>query len=241
MTCGDLWYTISIMNNTNITKLQNHKFTIVRGSRSVSSMLTSVQIPFDRAGIAAKKALERNVTPQVIIAEWEEKGRKSRQAGIALHDHITSVLVGKPQPLGLEALSSKSPHMEQFDLFWEKANGLYSLIWFETTVSSQRYMVVGRIDALLLDNEKQTFHVVDWKSGSFSHGWNQLKSPFTNLRDSSITLGALQSAIYRLIVEQETEVELGESYLVHISEESHRIDALPDERKRVEAWLRRTR
>lgn len=240
MTCGDLWYTIPAMKpNTDIATLRNYKFIKSRIQRSVSSLLRGVQTPFDEAGVSARKALERGVSRQVILAEWKAKGEKSRQVGTELHDHIAGVLNGKSAPQGFEALSSKSPHMEQFDLFWEKAGALYQPVWTEGLISSNYYRASGRVDALLFDKAKGTFHVVDWKSGSFSNGWNQLLPPFNKLIDGSINLGALQAAMYRLVLEKETEVLLGESFLIHISESSHRIDQLPDHRQSVAAWLRR--
>ena len=224
--------------NTDIAKLQSYNFIKSGIHRSASRLLSSIQVPFERDILSAKKALERGVSQQVILDEWEAKGAKSRQVGIELHDHITGVLNGKSAPQGFEALSSKSPHMEQFDLFWKKAGNFYQPVWTEGLIASNYYKVSGRVDALLLDKEKGTFHVIDWKSGSFSNGFKQLLSPFNKLIDSSINLGAIQAAIYRLVIEKETGVELGHSYLIHISEESHRVDQLLDQRQSVRAWLR---
>lgn len=139
---------------------------------------------------------------------------------------------------GIESLSDKRPHMHQFDRFWKRAHRHFVPVWVEKPVSSETYGVTGRLDALLYNQETSQFHLIDWKTGECdSRGWNSLQSPFEDLRDSSLDLGALQTSIYRLIIERETDVKIGSSYLVFFSEDSYTVRRMEDMRVRVDRWL----
>lgn len=218
--------------------LREFEFPYTRKYRSVTSLISSIQEPFDREGISERVAVKRGLTQAEVLAEWDQKGAESRQLGTQVHEYIYGVLNGQGAT-GLERFSARLPHFDQFDQFWEGASRNYEVVWTEKSVSSPVYRVGGRLDTLLYNPRRNTYHVVDWKTGEMdSQGWNRLYPPFNDLMDSKVTLGALQLAVYNLIIKTETQAALGESYLVYISDNNCQVKAVEDYQDRVERWLR---
>lgn len=200
-------------------------------------MVYSLQVPFDRDGKSASKAAQLGISQQEVLDQWDAKGKEGKAIGIALHEHAGAMLRGQTQDT-FEAMSTKSNHATQFDLFWAKASQVYTPIWIEIPVTSIHYMITGRVDALFYNKRNKTFHVIDWKSGSYSsEGWNDLKSPFDDLRDSTFNLGTIQTGIYKAVIQHATGIELDTSYLIHISDFQHTVLAMPDITPRITRWL----
>ncbi len=218
--------------------LKEFEFTKIRKYRSVSSLISSVKEPFDREGISERVAAKRGLAQKAVLAEWDKKGADSRKLGLQVHEYIYSVLNGQTQG-GLETLSPRLPQFEQFDAFWKAASESYQVVWTEETVSSSAYNVGGRVDTVLYHPKRNTYHVIDWKTGELdSQGYNRLYPPFDDLMDSKVALGALQTSIYALIIATEAEVTLGESYLIYISENTYQVKAVEDYQDRVAEWLK---
>ena len=218
-------------------KLLKFGFPEIKNGRSVSTLVDSVKVEFDVEAKSKATAVSRGVLQQTVKDEWAAKGDVSRKLGMALHDYIAGTLRGY-QPDPIESLSDKKPHMHQFDRFWERAGDYFSPVWVEQPVTSSYYRVNGRIDAMVHSSQTGLYHVIDWKTGTFDgQGWNQLKAPFEDLRDSSGVLGALQLGIYRLAIEHQVGYKIGDGYLVHLSSGSYSVRRVPDLRKRLDVWL----
>lgn len=210
----------------------------IQGCRSVTSLISSIQEPFDRDKISERVAIKKGLTQAEILAEWDRKGAESRRLGTQVHEYIYGILNGQGAT-GLEKFSARLPHFDQFDQFWEGASKNYEVVWTEKSVNSATYRAGGRVDTVLYHPRRGTYHVVDWKTGEMdSQGWNRLYPPFDDLMDSKVTLGALQLAVYALIIKTETQAALGESYLVYISGDTYQVKAVEDYQDRVERWLR---
>lgn len=191
-------------------------------AKSVSSLVDSLKVKLDPQSILDVARKHNH------LGEYKEQ--PFRLDGITVHQYIAGVLTGRGPAV------DKSPKMRQFDRFWKRVGRRFRSVWVEKYISSEYYGVVGRLDALMVADQ---YHLVDWKTGVFDvSGWNRLADPFSDLWDSALNLGALQLAVYRLVVEQRIGFELGDSYLVYVSEDgvvTHRVEDLRD---RVHKWLK---
>lgn len=221
----------------NINELKQYQFPRINNSRSVSSLVYSLQEPFDRQGKSATAAVRLGVSQSEVLADWDAKAEKGKATGTALHNYIGRVLRGQRQD-PLEALSTKLFCMIQFDKFWAKAGEIYEPVWVEIPVTSVHYKVNGRVDALLYHKADQTYHVVDWKSGKWQEdGWNNLKPPFSDMLDSTPNLGAIQTGIYKLAIQKSLDLQMGSSYLIHLSDQANNACAMVDLQPRLIRWL----
>lgn len=217
--------------------LLNFEFDKVPAGRAVTSLIKTLEPEFDRKAKSKVTARRTNRPQAEILAEWDRKGVEGRELGTALHEYIATIL-SHEQVDPITALTDKQPAMRQFDRFWQKAQHQFTVCWVEKPVASAHFMVRGRIDALLFNANTQKHHIVDWKRGAFSaKGWDPLFSPFDDMRNSPAEMGALQTSIYRSVIEHCTGVELGQSYLVFLSDYTFTVKPMADARERVERWL----
>lgn len=218
--------------------LLNFEFAEVDEARTVTGLIKDLEPVFDQDGIVSRRIARKNNKSQAeVLAEWKEKRAVPRELGTALHEYIAGILNHETRD-SIEGLSDKSASMRQFDRFWQTAVDQFAVTWVEKSVASDYLKVRGRVDALLYNVQTTQHHIVDWKRGAFSpKEWDPLAFPFGNLLNSPLVLGGLQTSIYRVLIEHCTGVELGESYLVFLSEFTYTAKLMPDFRERVKRWL----
>lgn len=203
----------------------------------MTGLIKTLEPVFDRNAKSKATARRTNRPQAEVLAEWDQKGKAGRELGTALHEYIAMVLAHE-QVDPITALTDKHPSMRQFDRFWQKASQQFTVCWVEKPVASAHFMARGRIDALLFNANTQKHHIVDWKRGAFSSkGWDPLFPPFNDMRNSPAEMGALQTSIYRSVIEHCTGVELGQSYLVFLSDHTFTVRPMADARERVQRWL----
>lgn len=212
---------------------------------SVTSLVNRLKPPFDADYWAQRKADERGVEKAAILAEWEAKRQAGFERGTRVHEYIAGVLQGDQlvdDPfLGLNA---RLPEMAAFDELWKQLCREMKVraIKAEWIVGDGEMGFAGTLDALLYSETTNQFHIFDWKTGDkfrVANGFQTLLSPFGDLDDCELVAYSLQMSFYRLAVERNAGLVLGDSYLVHLdgAGEFHIHGAL-DLRERAEAWLR---
>jgi hypothetical protein len=152
---------------------------------SISQVLGLLGEPFDSDAVA-EKTYEKNYnnpdsiyyqrTKQEILEMWEAKGAESRKYGQLLDDYIGANLDGTEEDMEMYKLDNDidsdarlSGLVKSFDQFNEMMTKNYPHIKFvarEKTLYYQcgDFLVKGRFDALLYNELKKKFIVIDWKS-----------------------------------------------------------------------------
>lgn len=133
---------------------------------SVSSVIKSIEKPFDRQGIsramakskARKEGISIEKAQDIILSKWDEKGDFSRYTGTDIHDIIENFL-----------LTSKSP-----DRYSKVCN---SIAWFlrnnyryypETIVHSKEHCIAGMVDLPTerTKSKKSPIDIFDYKTNT---------------------------------------------------------------------------
>ncbi len=218
-------------------KLAKYEFPPVEDGRAVTGLTKTLEPEFDRLGLSQRTAQRLQMTQVAVLADWDAKRDRGKELGTVMHGYIAEVLSGNvPDPI--EGLSDKQGSMRQFDKFWQESSDQFSVIWVEKPITSDYFQITGRIDALLYNPSTGKYHIIDWKRGIFKpKGYDPLAPPFADLLNSAPNMGALQTSIYRLVIEYHTEVSLGESYLIYFSDYTYTVKMMHDYRSRVEPWL----
>ncbi len=191
----------------------------------VTDYLRQFQPPFDRERIARRSAEKEGRTVAEVLAEWDAKGEKGRKIGLAVHAHIEQILRqnGNGQ-LNFDPLLTynlKLPEIENFDRFWSQIAP--SVSWcqehIEWIIGDAELGIAGTVDMVLFSHQTNKYHVWDWKTGKFdlNNKWQSLLTPFDYLDASKFNIYSLQVSLYRLLIERNTGLELGDSYIVHLS------------------------
>jgi hypothetical protein len=210
---------------------------------SVTKKVSQVKPPFDAPKVAARVVAKKGGTVEALLAEWD----KAREAGFALgkkvHSHIESVLRGVESQAGdpFLALNGACPEIAAFDRLWNKLRPTVEVKQVEWVIGDVTLGLAGTCDTLLWNPDGETFHIWDWKTGKkFETGnpWENMLAPFGHHSSCELVHYSLQTSLYRLIIERNTPLRLGDSYLVHLaSTGEYQVHRALDLRAELLAWL----
>lgn len=188
--------------------------------RNVTSLVNKYKPPFDRDYWAAKKAQEQGITAAEIIKQWEDKGQASRNLGTRVHEYIESFLSDDaPEYDPILALNEPTPEIDIFGKFWNTASHSLSPYRLEWRVGDSDLNLAGTIDCVMYSSQTEQYHLFDWKTGSLdtkSDYGNKMLEPLSFMDDCKLNHYSLQLSAYRLIVERNSDINLGRSYMVHL-------------------------
>lgn len=223
---------------------EEHTYTLNgRALPSVTGLLKQVKPPFEREYWAERKAAERGVPAEAVLAEWEEAGRRSMAYGREVHAYIEQMLLGVADPGDpFLRLTERLPEMESFERFWGVMAGEMTVQHVEWVIGDAELGVAGTTDAVLFSPETGRYHLWDWKTGGKFNTHNRfgrkLLPPFEYLDDCELSVYSLQLSAYRLVVERNTDLAVGDGYILHLGKDGYfRAYQALDLRDAVKAWL----
>ena len=215
---------------------EEHKY-YMDGNRtdSVTSVIGKYKHPFDKDFWSKKKADERGITKDEILAEWKYKSDFSCERGSAFHEFAENYLANKVFPfpeykitnaLGgedkmLECKEGVYKLIEMFKKFYDDSHGKLVPVRAEVVVGDGEWGITGMIDQLFFNEKSGMLEIWDWKTNKAikkENKWQQFKKPLSHLDVCELNTYSLQLSFYRLIVERNTELELGDSYIVWFNE-----------------------
>lgn len=210
---------------------------------SVGRTLDRVKPAFDEQRIAERSAAKGGRTVGEVLDEWKAKREASLALGTRVHSHIERVLTRQHNPLKPDpflALNKSLPEEEAFDAFWAQLGHRLTLERAEWIIGDATLGLGGRPDAIFQSPDTGQFHLWDWKTGKCedSNRWESLLRPFDDLPNCAVSIYSLQASLYRLILERNTEMIFGDSYLLHLqSSGEFRVIRVDDYRERLLTWL----
>mgnify|MGYP001163544875 FL=1 len=223
---------------------QEHKY-YLNGTRtkSVTSIIGEYKHPFDKEYWSKKKADERGITQEEIIKEWKYKADFSCEKGSAFHEYAENFLTNKIFPfpehkitnaLGgeenmLECKNAVIKLIKLFDKFYDDSFGRLIPVKAEVVVGDEEWGVTGMIDQLFFNEKSGKLEIWDWKTNKAikkQNKWQQFKEPLNHLDVCELNTYSLQLSFYRLIVERNTELELGDSYIVWFNENNEKYEII---------------
>lgn len=223
---------------------EQHRYFI--GDRELTGItrkLKELQKPFDRIGNANRVAAREGRAVEAVLAEWDAKGERSRVLGTAVHDYIKVSLLGNGVSIDpfLSLNTKMYDEFTTFDNFWMKLSLKTSYLQehVEWIIGDEELGLAGTLDTMLFSSETGLYHIWDWKTGSFDtyNKFQNLLHPFSHLDACKLHIYSLQVSLYRLIVERNTNLILGDSYIVHLTPTAHQVYKAVDLRAPLLAWL----
>lgn len=218
----------------------SHTYTLDgRELTSVSRTVARLKPPFDAEGVAAAVANRDGRPVAEVLAGWNDKREAALARGARLHAYIEAALTGRANGDHRPRL----PEMDAWDLFWSRLEAMDqpAVERVEWMVGDEALGVAGTLDALLVSGNSGLAHIWDWKTGgkfNTVNRWEQLLAPFNDLDNCELSVYSLQVSLYRLIVERNTGLALGDSYIVHLPPEGPAyVHPAIDLRERLVAWL----
>ena len=181
---------------------------------SATTWLKQYVKPFDAAYGSVKKAPEMGMTPEQVREKWDEKARASSEKGTATHLWLEQRILGNEAPDPRPRLKA---HAEAaLEALWE----LYVPMRPEWVIGDREWGICGQVDLVAMNRETGLLHIFDWKTN------DELKTrsdyyhtgAFSDVPDSKYHHYSLQLSLYRAILERNTRLKFGGSFLVWMSE-----------------------
>lgn len=209
----------------------DHTYTINNSkAESVTSILQQYVRPFERIYWATTKARQLGVTTEEILSKWEFSAKLAQIKGTLVHSFIEHQFMQTeftyPSELVLETFGY-DPLQDIFkqlvgkvDLFIQDIEDKMIPIASEFIVGDAEYLVGGTIDQLFYNKKSGQLEIWDWKTNKEIRQiskYNHL-APIQHVPDSELDRYSLQLSLYKLILERNTGLKLGDSYLTWFNE-----------------------
>ena len=215
---------------------KEHKYYINdKQMTSVTKIIGNFKQPFDSDYWANKKATERGILKEEILKEWKYKADFATQKGSAFHAFAESYLFNKifpfpeeemTQVLGgvenmLECREALNKIIKLFKKFYNNSYGKLIPVRAELVVGDEELGLCGMIDQLFWNEKSGKLEIWDWKTNKQikeNNKWQQFNHPIDHLDVCELNTYSLQLSAYKYIVEKNTTLKLGDSYIVWVNE-----------------------
>lgn len=174
---------------------------------SVTTFLQRFHDKFDEDYWSKRKAEERGITQEEILAEWKAKNDESKVYGTAVHLWIENYFNGVPQKLPGNNLKIVRA-INKFNLVYAERLHKLTPVKFEVRIFLKRWKISGTIDALFLDKDGNLF-ILDWKTNvelkTDKHPkgkYHKLKYPFQDFYENHLNEYSIQLSLYAIILKE---------------------------------------
>lgn len=158
--------------------------------------------------------IREGIATDLILKKWDDDKNKAAEKGTQIHKYIERRLKHDTE------YDTLYPEMIAFDSFWQKAKEKLTIHKIEWIIGDYDLGIGGMIDLVAFSENTKKYHIFDWKSNkkfTLDNRWQNLKSPFDDLEDCHLIKYSLQLSVYKAILQLNTELELGESYIIWLN------------------------
>jgi hypothetical protein len=208
-----------------------HKY-YVRGQEliSVTTILHRFQEEFNEDYWSKVKAEEYRLTQKEVIRAWKFINKKGTMKGSAIHDYTENLFLNKVFPYPKQWIVDEfgfDPILPEYEITKNHVNNFYNdvqgkliPIRTEMIVYDEESLIGGMLDILFYNVRMKQFQIWDWKTNKKFD--KEMKSRHFQdklmvLEDSDLEIYSLQLAMYKHIIEKNTGIKLGKSYVVWFS------------------------
>jgi len=199
--------------------------------RSVTSLLGQFKERFNSDFWAGRKAEEEGISKAEKLEEWRINGKIATTKGTVIHNYIENLLCQKVYPfpysyveseVGKENVSLVKERVDiiskQVDKFTDDIIGKLLPIKSELVIGDEKAGICGMIDQVFFNYKVNELQIWDWKTNkrmnSRSPFGKKLKGVLAHLDECELVIYSLQLCMYRKILQDQTGLDLGKSYIV---------------------------
>jgi hypothetical protein len=212
---------------------------------SVTTLIHKYQEEFDENYWSNYKANEFNVPQWKIKRAWDFINKKGTLKGSIIHDYAENALLNKvfeyPQqeiynefgfdPIYPEYLITK----KHVDNFLRLSKNKLIPIKTELVVYDKESKIAGMVDLLFYNVKENELQIYDWKTNKAFYKNNPHQNLLGNLNmleDCDLELYSLQMEMYKYIIEKNTSLKLGKSYLIWVSHNNNNFEIIEGQNRR---------
>jgi CRISPR/Cas system-associated exonuclease Cas4 (RecB family) len=190
-----------------------HKYYV--GDQEYISVTTKLgkYFVFNKKKISREVAYRNWVTEEEVISDWDYR----RDSGRYIHELANKYLENKD-------LKTDELNLILHVIDFIKEHPEFEIVASELGIFSKKYAIAGTIDLILKDKHTNKLYTLDWKTSRKSIAKNEYftmaRDPFTYLPNSKLYLYSMQLWAYNLILAEEYGIEIWDSIIVHLQDNS---------------------
>lgn len=216
----------------NITFLDKpHKYFLgTQEMISVTTLIHNYQESFDENYWSDYKSKELNIPQYKIKRAWDFINKKGTMKGSLIHDYAENKFLNKvfdyPHELILNEFGF-DPIINEYKITKKHVDNFIKIsknklipIKTELVVYDIESLVAGMLDMLFFNIKENEYQIWDHKTNKILTLENKskyLNGILSTLEDCDIEIYSLQLALYKYIIEKNTSMKLGKSYIVWYS------------------------
>jgi len=189
---------------------------------SVTSLISKFKKPFETEKIAKRYANKNGLIVEDVISSWKEAGDVANHKGSELHKYAEYKFFNKNYDVDI--FSGALPLCKYIDNFYNDFRDKLIPVRAEFVVGEKDLLLCGMIDKLFYNVESGKLEIWDYKTNKkidrFSKYNNRMTNGLSHLAECEFNTYSLQTTIYRKIIERNTSLVLGNSYVCWVNEEN---------------------
>jgi hypothetical protein len=197
---------------------------------SVTTLIHRYQEEFDEEYWSAVKASHYGMSQSEVKRLWRFINKKGTMKGSAIHDYAENKFENKiftyPKQQILDEFGFDPIKIEydmtkkHVDRFYDDVYGKLIPIKTELVLFDKETLIGGMLDILFWNVKAQEFQIWDWKTNkafTMSEADRYLSEELYVLQDCDLEIYSLQLEMYKQIIQRNTGIKLGKSYVVWFS------------------------
>jgi hypothetical protein len=207
---------------------------------SVTTLIHKYQEDFDEPYWSNFKANEYQMEQRIVQRMWTFINNKGTTKGSIIHDYAENLFLNKKFEYPRDMILKKfgfDPVLKEYEItkkhvdnFYKDSFGKLIPIKTELVMFDRESMVAGMADMLFYNVKAKEFQIWDWKTNKkFSHNSERgdlLKGKLCMLEDCDMEIYSLQLQMYKYIIEKNTNIKLGKSYIVWFSHNNENYEVM---------------
>lgn len=211
-----------------------HKYFNTKGQEYISAttFIKKFKKEFQTQVMAEAYAAKRGLKVEDVLADWDLKRDVSTVKGTAVHNMAENWWNNKAFPydpsvaiknFGLDIIKEKYDKCESlFKKFWADASENLVPVKMELVVGDDEYMIAGMVDCLFWNKKSQMLEIWDYKTNkeikTSNNFGNKMLHPISHLDECEMNTYSLQLGLYKHIIMKNTNLKIGNCYLIWINE-----------------------
>lgn len=190
---------------------------------SATTWLHQFQEPFDANAISLRMAKGNKLAALELQRQWKAKSDAACARGTHLHEYLECKIAGADVALHDDAIDL----YPIADKFIVETTGKINFSMCEFRIYDETWKICGTVDLLVWNKRYQQYEIWDYKTNKsidMRNNYNKkLKSPFNQFDDCNFIMYSLQLSLYRLMIEQNTDIKIAKCRLVHIAPNGYEV------------------
>lgn len=197
---------------------------------SVTTLIHKYQEEFDEAYWSDFKANQYGVPQWKIKRAWDFINKKGTMKGSIIHDYAENILLNKVFKYPQQDIITEfgfDPILPEYEItkrhvnnFIRVSKGKLIPIKTELVMYDEESKVAGMTDLLFYNVRENELQIWDHKTNkqlTRENSNNYLIEPLSTLQNCDLEIYSLQMSLYKRIIERNTSLKLGKSYIVWYS------------------------